>query len=308
MENLPCPICQTPATATRPGDSLLVACPRCTTFKISGSAIALLENGPLSLEQRANASGWIRETRSDLIRAEDVERLHHVQPPLVAEQATRLLRAIAAEHRVPGETFWVPFKDPALQGVAWAVNDLHVIYLIKEYLGDERRFLKVNPIADQNRYQVQITPAGWAFLGELGATSGSSQAFVAMCFDASTLSLRQEAIVPAIVAAGYRPLLIDEKEHNNDIVEEILGEIRQSRFLVADFTHQRGGVYHEAGFAQGLGLPVIRTCLGEQVKELHFDVNHYPFLLWKQHDLADFRDRLERRIKAVLGWGPLRPT
>ena len=44
------------------------------------------------------------------------------------------------------------------------------------------------------------------------------------------------------------------------IDDEIIGEIRRSRFLVADFTHgdkgARGSVYYEAGFAYGLGLPV----------------------------------------------------
>ena len=37
-------------------------------------------------------------------------------------------------------------------------------------------------------------------------------------------------------------------------------QIRKSKFLIADFTGQRGGVYYEAGFAYGLGLPVIWTC------------------------------------------------
>jgi hypothetical protein len=41
--------------------------------------------------------------------------------------------------------------------------------------------------------------------------------------------------------------------------------------LVADFTGQRGGVYWEAGFAQGLGIPVIRTCKSDELWKLHFD-------------------------------------
>ena len=48
--------------------------------------------------------------------------------------------------------------------------------------------------------------------------------------------------------------------------------IMKSRFVVADFTDQRNGVYYEAGFAKGLGLPVIQTCMSEDFNNMHFDV------------------------------------
>ena len=61
--------------------------------------------------------------------------------------------------------------------------------------------------------------------------------------------------------AGYEAVRIDEKEHTNKIDDEIIAEIRRSRFVVADFTQgkdgARGGVYYEAGFAHGLGIEVI---------------------------------------------------
>ena len=54
---------------------------------------------------------------------------------------------------------------------------------------------------------------------------------------------------------------IDQKEHLNRIDDEIIAEIRRTRFLVADCTQgetgPRGGVYYEAGFAHGLKIPVV---------------------------------------------------
>jgi hypothetical protein len=47
--------------------------------------------------------------------------------------------------------------------------------------------------------------------------------------------------------AGFEPLRINMKEHVNKICDEIIAEIRRSRFVVADYTGQRGGVYYEAG-------------------------------------------------------------
>ena len=38
------------------------------------------------------------------------------------------------------------------------------------------------------------------------------------------------------------------------------GRPRHGGLVVADFTGHRGGVYFEAGFARGLGIPVVWTC------------------------------------------------
>ena len=69
-------------------------------------------------------------------------------------------------------------------------------------------------------------------------------------------------------------------------------------FLVADFTHgeggARGGVYFEAGFAYGLGIPVIYTCRADMVDKLHFDTRQYAHILWERSE--DLRDALRNRI------------
>jgi nucleoside 2-deoxyribosyltransferase len=68
------------------------------------------------------------------------------------------------------------------------------------------------------------------------------------------------AIAPALDATGYTPFRVDLRPHNEKIDDRIVAEIRRSGLVVADFTGHRGGAYWEAGFAQGLGIPVIRTC------------------------------------------------
>ena len=69
------------------------------------------------------------------------------------------------------------------------------------------------------------------------------------------------------------------------MADEIIAEIRRSRFLVADFTHgedgARGGVYYEAGFANGLGIKVIHTCREDAVRTLHFDTSHINHIVWR---------------------------
>ena len=97
-----------------------------------------------------------------------------------------------------------------------------------------------------------------------------------MWFDKSMDGLYERGIAPAIEATGYNPLRIDRKDFLGKIDDEIIAEIRHSRFVVADFSHGkdgvRGSVYYEAGFAHGLGIPVIYLC--RKGSDLAFDTNH----------------------------------
>ncbi|MGO4195686.1 hypothetical protein AB4Z13_10000, partial [Rhizobium sp. YAF28] len=110
-------------------------------------------------------------------------------------------------------------------------------------------------------------------------------------------------------------LTIDQKEHSNKIDDEIIAEIRRSKFLIADFTCglvgsgegitaiPRGGVYYEAGFAQGLGIPVIWCCREDHINHVHFDTRQFNHITWKTPE--ELREKLKNRISAVLGDGPL---
>ena len=116
-----------------------------------------------------------------------------------------------------------------------------------------------------------ITVLGYQHAAEQSANKDLSQCFVAMWFDESMKQAYEEGIEKAVEACGYKPLRIDQKQHLNKIDDEIIAEIRRSRFVVADFTHDatkgvRGGVYYEAGFAHALGLPVIFSCKKDQEK------------------------------------------
>lgn len=79
-------------------------------------------------------------------------------------------------------------------------------------------------------------------------------------------------------------------------------QIRKSRFLVADFTEQKHGVYFEAGFALGLGRNVIWTCRKNDMKNLHFDIRQYNCIDWQNE--SELSARLKLRIEAILGAGP----
>lgn len=85
----------------------------------------------------------------------------------------------------------------------------------------------------------------------------------------------------AISDAGYEPMRIDRREHNGKIDDQIIVEIKKSKFVVCDFTGHRGGVYFEAGFAMGLGKPVIWCCKEDYFNDLHFDTRQYNHIKWE---------------------------
>jgi hypothetical protein len=127
-------------------------------------------------------------------------------------------------------------------------------------------------------------------------------ALVAMWFDEKVDRLYADAIEPAILGAGYKSLRMKELEHVNRIDDEIIAQIRRSRFMVADFTGQRGGVYFESGYMLGQGRNVFWMCENSELEKVHFDTRQYNFINYK--DLEEAKKRLLYRILAVEGEGP----
>jgi nucleoside 2-deoxyribosyltransferase len=119
-----------------------------------------------------------------------------------------------------------------------------------------------------------------------------------MWFSEVTREAYDAGIAPALSEAGFSPIRIDRKEHNNEIPDEIMSEIRNCQFMVADFTGQRAGVYYEAGFAMGLGRPVIWCCHKDEIGKLHFDTNHRNHIDWQTP--AELKERLYLRIRATI--------
>ena len=121
-----------------------------------------------------------------------------------------------------------------------------------------------------------LTAKAWERIEEIGHdTNNSRQAFIAMQFGNDTDSV-YKIIKESIIESGFEPLRIDEKEHNNQIVPEILYEINRSKFVVFDLTTPNYGAYYEAGYALGRGKEVIACCSKETFKNdntrPHFDL------------------------------------
>lgn len=178
---------------------------------------------------------------------------------------------------------------------------------LETFLGflKDQRWIEFDNLPESS-CEVMVTVPGYIHLEEMDRKSvASDQAFVAMWFHSSMNDAYENGLAPGIEDAGYRPLRIDRKEHNDRIDDRIIAEIRRSRFLVADFTQgepgARGGVYYEAGFAHGLNIPVVFTCRQDSIEKVHFDTRQYNHIVWT--DANDLREKLKNRILATIGEG-----
>ena len=303
-----CPVCKTVAPWKNKGSGAgwNIICPRCGNFDVGWIAAKSLEQ--FSAIERANLSGWIRENQGCQIAERDLSFLKQLRTPSVGEKAEKLLLRLARNYPTPGETIEL-FENVSLelQAVSWAANHKELWYLMRAYLHEAAGFLLLSErstnLGTDEFYK--ISPQGWTHIDSLRRGNLESQTgFIAMWIDDSVKEA-WKAIDEGIRNAGYRPLRIDQKQHNNEITDEILAEIRKSRFLVADLTDHRNGVYFEAGFAKGLGLEVVWLCRRDELEKAHFDTRQYNFIVWEADKLTDLSKALQNRIGATIGRGPL---
>lgn len=168
------------------------------------------------------------------------------------------------------------------------------------------KFLEYQGYIDQGgateSFEISITPHGWTKIEELEKRYiESRQVFVAMWFDEQMDVIWEKGIKQAIQdkeVGDFRALRIDLEEHNEKICDRIIAEIRLSSFVIADFTGDRGGVYYEAGYAKGLGLPVIWIVRKDWLDKVHFDTRQYNHIVYEE--ATDLYKSLKNRIMATI--------
>lgn len=195
---------------------------------------------------------------------------------------------------------WNLFYSDTWEKIQYILNILIRKGLIEPYISKDD--IKDNLYSSPSRIdcdKFRLSYEGWSKIYDIERKSNDSkQVFVAMWFDESMNEVWEKGFKSAIEEAGYNPIRIDKKEHNEKICDAIIAEIRKSKFLIADFTGNRGGVYFEAGFAKGLNKEVIFTVNEKEKNNLHFDTRQYNHIIWKSYE--DLKKNLNDRIIATI--------
>jgi nucleoside 2-deoxyribosyltransferase len=306
-ENLACPICKLDAQDVRVtdyGERLSLVCARCGSFTITRSAAVVAQHNGIA----SKLSAWIREkTESGTDIAEiNSQTLNKIEAGLptyrVSEKQLLLLRALERRTSFPGQTVKIiPLFDFPL---AWATQVEELRYILRVLL-DRELIRSTEGSPDDGgpiTYGCEITAAGWEFLDSRARPSViSDQGFVAMSFAPEMATAWEQGIRPALRKARYQPYWVDAQPHIDRIDNKIIAEIKNSRFLVADVTLQRPGVYFEAGFALGLGIPVFWCVRKDDHPNVHFDTRQYNHIVWENP--SHLAEELHTFITAIIGIG-----
>lgn len=314
-----CPICHCVDATSKQHPTKLacdIKCPVCGDFAISSTANTVVQG--YADTDRWKLSGWVHQYAGPMVTESDLHAAIAMRTPSLKQRADRTL--VWLNNRYPaGECFylnqlgkWKGYENPPgsrgvilggsvvyseLASVSWSRSIEEMQFMVTDVLCKELAYL-----ATDDKSEYRVSPKGLLHL-EGASNIASSVGFCAMWFSEDVKPLWDQVIGPAIQDSGYEALRIDSKQHNGKIDDEIMASIRGAKFVVADFTGNRGGVYYEAGFAHGLDLPVIFMC--REGDDLHFDIRQYNCIFWKLDNLDDARERLKNRILATLGKGPL---
>lgn len=102
-------------------------------------------------------------------------------------------------------------------------------------------------------------------------------------------------------------LLISETFRAAGVIDNIMREkIRDAAFVLVDLTHDNSGAYWEAGYAEGLGKPVVYLCEREKFSEsrTHFDTNHCTTVIWSDTAIDNFKEQLIATLRRSLNLFP----
>ena len=221
----------------------------------------------------------------------------HDYPTQAVDVAHRTLMNLAVQFPHYGHTIHLDFTDHRLgfDRDGSNANTMGILPLLEDF-----QYIK-RSIADSLDF-FTITAFGWQKLDEFRKQEQTvRQGFVAMAFHEEAKPIR-ESFRKALTGMGYQAIILDEKEHNNQIVPEIFYEIKRSKFVVVDVTYPNYGAYYEAGYAQALGKQVIICCredvYQDNTQHPHFDIAQQSIIVWKDH--GELVERLKRRIEVTV--------
>lgn len=287
-------------------------CPKCGDFAVENILLQFLP-GILGrdIKKIAFLSHWIRSKHksktSDNSRQYEIPRLNvnlvetilKQKPPNPAEQANNIIRWLGENIEAPGE--YLRLEPAKHQSIMGAITTNGFMLVIKHLInsGIIEGSLTLDPSA-----LVTLSFEGWQHYEELkrGAID-SRKAFMAMKYDDPQLdNIVEKHFKPAVKQTGFDLFKLADRPKAGLIDDRLRVEIQTSRFLIADLTHENAGAYWEAGYAEGLGKPVIYTC--EKIKfeeqKSHFDTNHHLTVIWDTEKPQEAAEELKATIRATL--------
>ena len=316
-----CPVCRGQfglcRTVATPRDADAFACDGCGQFEISRTAIVswFEQEGRLTAMQRAAISHAMRTaTRGSGAPMVTTTWLESFAPnarlPTPAVQATNLIQRIGDAVAETGEGYFIDdVVDTPLVG---AFNRMMFDQLLTELInrgvvirGGQASVQNPRDVGMLSGHIFSLSLVGWErYEAEKRGTFAGRYGFIAMKFGDPVLDPFVEATIKPAVREAIAYELVDLRNVSRaGVIDNILrAQIRDSAFVLVDLTHDNAGAYWEAGYAEGLGKPVIYICQQAKfdVAKTHFDTNHCTTVMWTVEEPAPFIEQLVATLRRSL--------
>lgn len=315
-----CPVCKQSVKHFKDieGFKSEVICDYCGEFTIEKSLQAILEKNDYN---QLRIGSWIREQNSfgvaPELKATDFDNLISLKDKKINQKYELLLKYMYSEKTIHIENSGL---NRLYLVLFWCEDTTELFMLLLKAVASNH--LKVDNNNIYNQYF--ITYDGKEFVENLELDNSSNKIFMAFHFE---MKKEFEPTIKRAVSDASEGKLeavrvsSSTTEHDTKIDDELIGMIKSSKAVIADFTGNRTAVYYEAGFAMGLGIPVIWTCKDENIIEgkegygkfidnegkerfkkhidlLSFDTRQYPHILWKNEE--DLYKQVVNRLKAKI--------
>jgi hypothetical protein len=306
-----CPVCgdqlaRVVADRQRVG-TVSVKCRRCGNFGLTDSEVSTLPEQLKRVDALYKISHVLRKATEAqnylLLDTDTAEEILKHPLPRPREQADLLIQWIALNSSGPGEHINIEFKTHG--SIVGAKSDAGLNLLFEHLISKGIvSGYQSNAITGEAKANLALTFSGWDEYEKLRLGSATyHKAFMAMKFGDPDLNMMLDsAFKRAAERAGFDLFKLDDQPKAGLIDDRMRVEIRASDFVIADLTHGNLGAYWEAGFAEGLGKPVIYTCKRSTFIQsgTHFDTNHHLTILWEIDKPQEAEQLLVDTIRASL--------
>lgn len=297
MSETRCYLCDTNVSllATKK-DGKIIHCRRCGKYFISQSLIESQDEFKSGKANLYKISSWVYEQNHDF----------NTIPELVTDNFPKLLEMRDKKVKEKFDLMMQHLYDIGDTGLNEEI--LIVKCCLKDY-AESRIYL--NKALNENlingkMHQIIFHYTGMTFDGlqyveNLESPNKSSKnVFLAFNFETELNDIFSTYVREAVEESGLNCIIVNQNntEHDKAITDEIIGKLKSSRIVIADFTNHRNSVYSEAGFAMGMKIPIIWTVQKGHDNDMSFDTRQYPHIVWENGN--DLKKQIMDRIRVII--------